>query len=51
MPASISHCRMPPLWFISIEPEMSLDLHVPHTPFEQDEGSLMLPFFAAASTV
>ena len=49
-PASISRCRMPPLWFISTEPDTSFDLHVPQTPFEQDDGSFTPAFFAQETT-
>src|SRR5260370_42290320 len=36
MPASISFCRMPPPCSRVTEPEVSLDLQVPHTPLVHD---------------
>ena len=39
IPASISFWRIPPLCSIATEPEISFDLHVPHTPMVHADGS------------
>src|SRR5258708_25417755 len=51
MPASISFCRMPPPCSRVTEPEVSLDLQVPHTPLVHDEGKRRPACRAASRTV